>query len=1308
MADMEDDDAMFGGDDDMEEEEEDDDDVIIPTSSSAIKTETTENALLHLKEEENIAHANNVTPTSAITVIPGNSNKNHQLAVLPTSLPTTSPFPHHNAGPTSDRLRNAMSRITSNPTRDAEAWQALITEAQSCYRTLLPSLHLLKTNNGGFAAADDNINNSIENAESVSRKFDWIEGCYGALLHYFPYAISHYVQLVEMLLRLSALTIDEEEQCGQSGGGGATMASLLGSGADGSSSVGGGGSALSDPVLTTTDQGVAISPSALLMHPVAASGATDRQRLCEHKIDNIFRLCLGINPDGSPALHGKISPNQSIDVSHATGIDGAKTIMGGLARHSVDLWLLYVRKRSRDAARSAAIEVVIPPSPPGYVPGLAQQPSVLHRQYDDSLRSAYRERKEKIRDVVVKAYEAALDRGAGFSTNNHLIWRRYVNYVKSWTDVVNYNAYAHTLLQWYPPGSSPTLPPPDPAYDQSTTQKQLNQLRSIYQRGITHPMTGLDQYWQEYEMFERSHSEALGSVMIAEWLPRYQHARSVYLERNRVWTLRELMAGRLAVPPVGCEDDGVVGGGGGGGTGGSTSRTAPGGGTTTTTTLDADDEDHGGTGQISGGMLGGSKPTLEAELVIRMEDEIRTLSRWRRRAAYERTNPERLSSSELAMRVRASFAEEVCAFARHPEVWYEWSQWELLHGGSTAASSSTTTVAVSNGVNGAAISGGGGTSAASSAALIAPVVAGEWKSGGNALRAIAVLTLGMEMLSDCALLAVAQAEILERHLSGTSDKTTTTTTTTENDNFMGGCIDVLEKFVHRSPTTLGFVLLQRLVRRHRGIHAARAVFGHARRTLRVREEDRSFDDEKESSATSAASSEKKDDTIGLHDAKDKNENGVIVEHRIVTNRLNAFVGVSHSNGDKYQSPVTANNAGFITWHLYMAHAIMEHRLGKNPKVAARVYELGLRKHRTFLSNPPYVLHYANLLLELNDEENLRSLLMRAVAACEEEEAVTSASIGGSDTAVIARRREMQRPLWDMMLKFESILCSHSNKGNIAADISSIEARRRRALYGPNNEDVVMGGEGSPDDDDDRNLGTGIQKSSLNEQLIRVEGYDVASRIANGMGRLVDVLTVTGAIGNGEFDSSSKSIDFAAAASASLAAGGVSYDLWGDECAGGPSDVSYVKRLRFQRESRTRAAVSALGFGGINQGTAGKLLTSRQLTAGAAGQASANSLALQSSPDWLRPLLLILPPVPKFGKSTVKPPPHLTEMALSTLRANPLPASRPVVMSYGNSNKKRGRDGGDSSDDDDGDNVGGGYSNQFRARQRTRLLSSNTN
>ena len=72
-------------------------------------------------------------------------------------------------------------------------------------------------------------------------------------------------------------------------------------------------------------------------------------------------------------------------------------------------------------------------------------------------------------------------------------------------------------------------------------------------------------------------------------------------------------------------------------------------------------------------------------------------------------------------------------------------------------------------------------------------------------------------------------------------------------------------------------------------------------------------------------------------------------------------------------------------------------------------------------------------------KNLCSLLMQAVAACNKEEAVMSAGTGRSDAAAITRRREMQHPMWDMMLKFESIISSHSNKGNILADITTIEA-----------------------------------------------------------------------------------------------------------------------------------------------------------------------------------------------------------------------------------------------------------------------------
>ncbi|KAL7445467.1 hypothetical protein ACHAXH_010081 [Discostella pseudostelligera] len=1274
------------------------------------------------------------TTTTATANAPAATTPNLHHHLLPTSLPSVSPFPHHNGGPTSDRLRNAMSRIAISPNKDAEAWQALITEAQSCYRSILPSLDKLKKNYTNTSTTTTtttttnatNVDDSLE-IELLEKKLDWIESCYGALLHHFPYAISHYVQLVEIFLRLSAVTVEEEEQYGggigstlalgggsggmimiasMMGGSGATAAGGVGVGVGGAAGgVGGGGgvssaaavpsSLLSNPMLTTTDMGVSITPASLMMTSHMAQSGTDRQKMYDAKLDKIFQLCLGADTlDNITSSTGGAAAAAAAgaDIKNATTIDGARSITGGLAPHSIDLWLLYIRKVTRDASRSTSISVPIPSPPPGYIPNAIQQGSVLHQQYDETLKSAYRERKDKLRECITKAYELALEKGAGFAQNNHLIWKRYVNYVKSWTDSTNYAQLAppppHGTSSFIPPP-----PPPDPAHAHTSSQKQLHLLRSIYQRGITHPMTGLDQFWQEYEAFERSHSESLGSVLIAEWLPRYQHARSIYLERNRVWNARELMMGRLAVPPVGySEGDGsgrggatssssCVGGSGGGGAG--VGGTGGGGGATT---VDADDDfvtDSSGTG--GGGKLTSSDAT---EYSAQIEEELRTLSKWRRRAAYERTNPERLNSSDFAMRVRSSYVEEVCAFARHPEVWYEWSQWELLHGGSTAA---TTSAAASNAMAPAKTVGGGG----------------EGKvGGGNALRAVAVLSLGMESLPDCALLALAQAEILERHFCSTTTSSEKRAKGESSDG-MGECIEVLERLVHRSPTTLGFVLLQRLVRRHRGINVARDVFARARRTLRVREEDMSFDNEKEASAVS---SEKKDDGLGLSDAKELADGvgrGVAsVQQRMVTNRLKAAVGINEHSSlelDKVQSTPSVN-AGFITWHLYTAHATIEHRLGKNPKVAGRIFELGLRKHRTFLSNPPYVLYYANLLLELNDEENLRSLLMRAVSACEEMDAVASTGVGGSDVAAIARKREMQRPLWDMMLKFESILSSR-NKVDISTDISSIEARRRRALYGPSNEDVVMGGEGSPDDEEDRNLGTGLHKSSLNEQLIRVEGYDVASRIANGMGRLVDVLTVTGVIGNGEFDGTSKSLDFAAAATSSLIAGGTASDLWGDDCAGGPSDVCYIKRLRFQRDTRTRAAALALGFAGSNQGiTSGKLL-SRERTAGAAGQAAANPLALQNSPEWLRPLLLLLIPVPKFGKGTVKPPPHLTELALSTLRANSLPANRPIEISNGNTQKKRERDGGNSSDDEEDNNTGGGYSHQFRSRQRLRLANT---
>ena len=1102
-----------------------------------------------------------------------------QTNMSPTLPPTPSPFPHHNSGPSSDRLRNAMSRITSSPSADAEAWGVLMNEVMSCWKSLGP---LLDASGLGMSV----------NAETW-RKIDWIEACYLALLHHFPYASVYLVNLSEVYLRLVARTPDEIGQCVDVG---------------------------KHPVLT--------GQSLMLTSPSVG----ERWKYYNDKLNGLFERYLGVDSNGKQALHG-YTAGESIDALSATTIDGARTIIPQMI-HSAPLWNLYIRKCAWEAAHAASQEYAIPPPPVGYQPNISQV-SVLLQRYEESLRAAFKGRKDKFWNEVEKAYETALAGGAGFIDQNQTIWKNYTNFVKSWTNYIDCSMFVTQNM----PG-----PPSDPGYETSIQQRQLTVLRSVYQRGITHPMLGLDQYWQEYEAFERQHSEALASVLVAEWLPKYQHARGVFLERGRVWNVTELRGGRLAVPPVGFGDR------------------VPKGASAGTTVMDDLGE---------AAITGANKPTNEAEYIQQMEEEQTILSKWRRRAAYERTNPERLNSSDLIARVRTGYTEAACAFARHPEVWYEWSQWELLHGNSIAASVSTTP-----GQQNAPTSNAAG--GVLSALLIAPAKAGDLKTGGNAIRALAVLTLGMECLPDCALLAQARADILERHLGVVSENGD------KSSNEQHACVKAMEQFVNQSPTTLGFVLLQRLVRRYDGIAAARAVFSRARRTLKIRKEDE-MEAEEETAAAPA--------TDGVADVMKGSD------RKMVTTRSKVAHGSNQSASDE--------SAGFITWHLYAAHATIEHRLGKNPQVAARIYELGLRKHRSFISTPPYVLHYASLLLELNDEENLRSLLMRAVAACEDEDASTKE--GETDAASTARRREVQRPLWDMMLKFESILSSQTNNSNVATDVSAIEVRRRKALYGAGNEDVVKGREGPPDEED---LSIGIQKSSLNEQLIRLEGYDVASQISCGMARMVDVLTVTGAIGNGEFDTSS--LDFASAASASLAAGGVSSNVWGDICAGGASDVSYVQRLRFQRESRARAASSVLLGGAIGvQGIAGgtKLLSAKG-AAGAALGMGMNTMIIQSAPEWIRPLLLLLPPIPKFGRGLQKPPPHLVEMTLLTLKGNALPAARPVVAAnangISNTTIKRERNGnGEDSDDDEDGGAGGAYSNQFRARQRARLAADGT-
>lgn len=82
--------------------------------------------------------------------------------------------------------------------------------------------------------------------------------------------------------------------------------------------------------------------------------------------------------------------------------------------------------------------------------------------------------------------------------------------------------------------------------------------------------------------------------------------------------------------------------------------------------------------------------------------------------------------------------------------------------------------------------------------------------------------------------------------------------------------------------------------------------------------------------------------------------------------------------------------------------------------------------------------YAELLLELKDKENFRALISRALEAATEDE--------NSSVSAIRRR---QRPLWDMLLKFE---CEVALTQQDFDRVRDVELRRMKAL----GEDVDSG------------------------------------------------------------------------------------------------------------------------------------------------------------------------------------------------------------------------------------------------------------
>ena len=105
-----------------------------------------------------------------------------------------------------------------------------------------------------------------------------------------------------------------------------------------------------------------------------------------------------------------------------------------------------------------------------------------------------------------------------------------------------------------------------------------------------------------------------------------------------------------------------------------------------------------------------------------------------------------------------------------------------------------------------------------------------------------------------------------------------------------------------------------------------------------------------------------------------------------------------------------------TYHVFVAAALMEYYCTKDKKIAANIFELGFKNHK---SNEEYILAYIDFLSHQNEDNNTRVLFERSL---------TSGCL----------RPEQQTDIWNKFIEFEA------NLGDMAS-IIKVEKRRAAAL-----------------------------------------------------------------------------------------------------------------------------------------------------------------------------------------------------------------------------------------------------------------------
>ncbi|CAM9717905.1 unnamed protein product [Scytosiphon promiscuus] len=156
---------------------------------------------------------------------------------------------------------------------------------------------------------------------------------------------------------------------------------------------------------------------------------------------------------------------------------------------------------------------------------------------------------------------------------------------------------------------------------------KMTAIRKVYRRVIALPLDGLEPLWRECEEFEMAGNEVLWKTKFSlEYLPKYMAAKAVYKERKPVWD--GINPSLLARPPRG-----TSGGGGGG-----------------------------------------------RESKKREDAQAGQYRLWKRRLAFERTNPELTDENGFRARVRHSYAQCLSHLRHFCEIWYDLAEYEFSIG----------------------------------------------------------------------------------------------------------------------------------------------------------------------------------------------------------------------------------------------------------------------------------------------------------------------------------------------------------------------------------------------------------------------------------------------------------------------------------------------------------------------------------------------------------------------------------------------------------------------------------------------------